>query len=262
MRSIRFWNGNKSTARQAYETQLLEACLKAAEGADPYRLEVDNTDLPSAADEGAVFERGADVLVTVAGNVKFAGRRKRIIHEPLAKGLLGHRILVVREDRLDAFAKVGTGTDLRRFSIGIPETWADAELFRQNRYPVVEKGGFEDLFPQLKSGVVDYTALGANEIESIYSSMAQPLGGLTIEPHLMLVYPFPLVFYVHPGREDLATRLEVGLKGIRQSGEFDELFNQHYGGIVERLNLRKRVCLKLCNQALPEEMENFSPELI
>ena len=262
MLRITFWNGNKSTARKAYETELLEACLKAGGGPESSQLHIDDTDYPSAEDEGNIFAKGADILVTVAGNVKFKDRPKIVIEQPLAKGLLGYRLLIVREELLPKFRKTDSFDLLRNLSIGIPETWADAELFRQNGFRVVEKGGFQDLFKLLKAGEFDYTALGVNEIEAVFKEQVQPLGGMCIEPSILIIYPFPLVFYVHPELPALAERVESGLRKIKSSGDFDRLFGKHHGDIVKRLNLRRRQRLELVNPALPESMEAFRSSLL
>ena len=104
MEIVRFWNGNKSSARQGYELALIDACLRATqvEGGS-YSLLLDNNDYPKPEDEGNIFESGCDVLVTVAGNVKFKKKQKIVINQPLAKGLLGYRLLIVRNDSLQVF---------------------------------------------------------------------------------------------------------------------------------------------------------------
>jgi len=91
MQSIYFWNGNKSPARQFYETALLQACLKATDNEyGSVEVRIDNTDYPCADDEANIFLNGADILVTVAGNVKFINKQKLVIPHPLTKGLLGY----------------------------------------------------------------------------------------------------------------------------------------------------------------------------
>ena len=97
------------------------------------------------------FANGADILVTVAGNLMFEHQQKIIIPQPLAKGLLGYRLILIRNESLDDFSKLESTRALQALSIGIPQTWADAEMFRQNGYQVVEEGTFDDLFVLLKS---------------------------------------------------------------------------------------------------------------
>ncbi|HSH09230.1 MAG TPA: hypothetical protein VK995_02500 [Oceanipulchritudo sp.] len=247
-----FWNGNKSPSRQRYELEVLETVLQATEQASgPVTLRIDDTDYPRAEDEASVFEKGVDALVTVAGNRKFEGKEKIEINIPIAKGLLGCRLLIVKQERLQAFSAVTSMAELARLSIGIPATWADADLFRSNGFSVAEKGSFADVFIRLKREEFDYVALGANEIEEAFASMAAPLGGLALESVLMIQYPFPLVFLVNPAQPLLAERISTGLKNILGNGELDRVFDKHYGSIVERLELGRRRVFHLRNPFLP-----------
>ena len=263
MQNIVFWNGNKSPTRQIYETALLKACLKATNHEyAPVKIRVDNTDYPNAEDEANIFASGADILVTVAGNIKFKDKQKLVIPQPLTKGLLGYRLLLVRDESLTKFAQINTPQQLQTLSIGIPETWADAALFRHNRYKVIEQGTLDDVFLLLKKGVFDYVALGVNEIEEIFEHRIAPLGGISIEPSLMLYYAFPLVFYVHARNNILAERIDKGLKLIIANGEHDMLFSDYHGDVAQRLNLQNRNTFTLTNPMLPPGMENFSTNLL
>ncbi|WP_339724695.1 hypothetical protein [uncultured Paraglaciecola sp.] len=263
MQKVFFWNGNKSAARQNYELALLEACLEVtAQDYAAVDVRVDNTDYPRAADETNIFATGADILVTVAGNVKFKDIPKLVITQPLTKGLLGYRLLLVRNESLASFSQINTPQQLQALSIGVPQTWADAELFRHNQYKVIEQGTLDDLFLRLKNGSFDYVALGVNEIEEIYASRVATLEGISIEPSLMLYYPFPLVFYVSAAQPILAQRVKTGLNKIIVNGEFESLFERHHGDVVQRLKLRDRAVLTLNNPALPIEMNGFSGSLL
>lgn len=263
MQNINFWNGNKSPARQSYETALLQACLNATN--DEYgavKVRVDNTDYPSADDEANIFTCGIDILVTVAGNVKFKDKQKLVIPQPLTKGLLGYRLLLVRDEFLTKFAQINKPQELQALTIGIPQTWADADLFRHNRYKVLEQGTLDDLFLLLIDGTFDYVALGVNEIEEIFHHRAVPIGGISIEPSLMLYYPFPLVFYVNPNNPVLAQRIKKGLEVIALNGKHEALFSRHHGDVVQRLNLRNRNIFALANPILPPDMAGLSTTLL
>ena len=263
MQNIIFWNGNKTAARQGYETELLEACLKATEKQYGLaNLQVDNTNYPLAEDEGSIFDAGADILVTVAGNLKFQNKHKIVIARPLSKGLLGYRLIMVRDESLASFKNLRDEKELQALSIGIPETWADAGLFRQNNYKVVEKGSLDDLFSLLKDGAFDYTALGVNEIEEVFYQRGVSLGGISIEPSMMLYYPFPLVFYVNHSKPVLAERVEAGLKIMIENGEHEKNFNRHHGDVVQRLDLKLRRVFSLHNPILPDIMAGFVPTLL
>jgi hypothetical protein len=260
---VKLWNGNRSEARKVYEVEITECILNATDTkGNQTELVIDNTDYPSAEDEGRVLEQGADLLITVAGNIKFADKPKIVIHQALAKGILGYRIPIIRTQDEAAFAKIRSIEQLRSLPFGVPETWFDAQLFRENSCQVVERGGFEDLFPLLKAGAFDYTTLGVNEVEAAFESMGAPLGALKLEANLLLYYPLPLVFYVNIDKPKLAERIERGLSLIRSNGTFDRIFNKHHGNLIERLNLKTRKVLTLKNSALPNPMKAYQSDFL
>ncbi len=243
---IKFWNGNKSPARQSYEHELLSLLLDL--NGNKVKISNDKTDYPNAEDEGAVFEHGTDVLVTVAGNAKFEGKRFHEVKVPLCKGLLGWRVLIVANERLDEF-KCLSLNELKQKRVGVPDTWVDAELFRANGFDVLEKGNLDEMLGWVKDGTVDFITLGANEAKDILDSAPELAKGLSIEPSITLYYPFPLVFYVNENRSDLASLLKTSL--LENSSAIDELFQQHYGHVIDEIGRSSRMRLTLENPLLP-----------
>ena len=256
---VQFWNGNKSAIRQEFEWKVLQLALRQTK---PNQLiNNDLTDHPSAEDEGQVFARGSDVLVTVAGNMKFAQGSYLMLPQPLCRGLLGCRVLIVHKNRLKEFSSVSEA-QLKKLSIGIPATWADAELFRVNQYHVVEQGSLEERLIAVQNSECDYMALGANEAEAIVAQFAHLAPDLVVEPTLMLYYPFPLVFYCHPEKHDLMANIAQGLELCMANGELDALFEQTYGADVRAVNLDQRRVFHLTNPTLPSELAYYQPELL
>jgi hypothetical protein len=260
---IKLWNGNKTESRQQYDREILEAALKATSASHGnWKLQEDMTDYPLAADEASIFRsKGFDVFGTVAGNAKLANERKTLIPLPLMKGLLGYRILIIRPADKEKFAAIESGRQLQQLRMGIPSTWADAQLFRHNGYKVEEKGSFDDLFTRLENGEFDYVTFGANEVTGVYDEHAAKSGKLMVESTLLVFYPFPLVFYVNPDNKQLAERVTQGLQTITDNGELDKIFNRYFAEDLKTVNLPSRVMIKLNNPILPDEMANFKPSL-
>lgn len=256
MKKIHFWNGNKSPVRQQYEFEILIAALQATESAtnSKPRIIVDTTDYPSAEDEGNVFSNGIDILVTVAGNLKFSNKTYIPINQPITKGLLGYRILITRKNfgSIISHTLESTKQTISTLKAGIPATWADADLFRHNRFQVFEKGSFDEIFHYLSNGECDYVSLGANEVQTVFESITHKFPNLIIEPDLVLYYPFPLVFYVHPERPELATQIELGLTHLINNGGLDEIFDRYFGECLGKLNLTNRNMVLLSNPILPK----------
>jgi ABC-type amino acid transport substrate-binding protein len=260
---IKLWNGNKTESRQQYEREILEAALNATAAAHGnYQLQEDKTDYPLAADEASVFRsKGFDIFGTVAGNAKLANEKKILIPLPLMKGLLGYRILIIRAVDKEKFAAIKSAKQLQQLRMGIPSTWADAELFRHNGYKVEEKGSFDDLFARLENNEFDYVTFGANEVTGVFSERAAKSGKLIVDSSLLVFYPFPLVFYVNPDNKTLAARVTEGLQIISANGELDKIFNRYFAADLASVNLPTRAMIKLKNPILPAEMADFKPSL-
>ncbi len=248
MQYINFWNGNKSEYRQKYECELLNSILAiTTKTHGPVGITVDATDYPNAQDEGAIFEKGCDVLVTVKGNQKFKGKRFIELPYSATKTLLGQRILFVRAKDSDSFTSQDA---LRQRSIGIPATWVDAELFRQNDFTVVEEGLFEEVFDRLLNKEFDFTCFGANEAIDIYNTMVKDKDKIVMAPDIKIEYPFPLVFYVNADKTELAQRLSYGFEALIDNGDFDALYHRYFGAIEKELALEQRQTVELTNPFL------------
>lgn len=245
---IKFWNGNKSAARQSYEYQLLQCLVEGSQLADS--IENDLTDYPLAVDEREILDKGADLLVTVAGNKKFSGKPLIELKHPLCNGLLGWRLCIVADHRVKEFQSLSL-SQLREKKVGVPATWVDADLFRANGFTVIEQGSLDDMLNWVADGSVDFITLGANEAHDILQQKPHLSAKLAIEPTLAIYYPFPLVFYLNHNREDLANLLEQQL--LKKENQMTQLFEQHYGVVVRQSNLSARTKIVLDNPLLPRE---------
>ncbi|WP_413700277.1 hypothetical protein ACLKMH_24140 [Psychromonas sp. KJ10-10] len=254
--TINFWNGNKSPARQAYELALLELLL-ANTNLRNSKVSNDLTDHPKAEDEGNVFEHQTDILVTVAGNKKFHHKPLISLKTPICKGLLGQRVLIIRKQDQTQFTTMTTN-ELKQKIAGIPATWVDADLFRLNGFKVLEEGSLAHMFQQLKDKKCDYVSLGVNEAQSLlneYNNGFDNSGDLSIEDSLLISYPLPLVFYVHPERQDLAEQLKLALQDLQVNADWENLFELHYGQFIRSLNVKNRRQISLKNPNIPKELQ-------
>jgi hypothetical protein len=210
-----------------------------------------------------VFDaKGFDIFGTVMGNAKLARKDKIVVPIQIMKGLLGYRILIIRQEDRKKFEHVHDASQLQQLRLGIPETWADAELFRENGYKVVEKGSFDDLFTRLAKNEFDYVSFGANEVASVFTERAAPVGKLAMDTSLLIYYPFPVVYYVNPNNKLLAERVTAGLQAIIANGTLDRIFARHFAATLAALHLPERRLITLRNPLLPKEMQNAAPVLV
>jgi hypothetical protein len=263
MTEIDFWNGNRSEIRQLYEREILEAVLKSTtKKYGDFSIKESFTEYPGTQESYVFSEKNHHLFVTIAGNQKFSDEKKIVILKPIAKNLLGYRILIINAKDAKKFSEIKDVEILKKYVQGIPETWSDAAIFRHNNYTVSEEGNFDDIFKRLSKGNFDYVTFGANEVLSVFESRASKLKTLEIESKLLIFYPFPLVFYVNPTMPELAKRVEEGLQIITASGELDAIFNNYYSDIVDTLQLDKRTLFVLDNPLIPKEFANLQPNLV
>ncbi|HCT2508757.1 TPA: transporter substrate-binding domain-containing protein [Aeromonas dhakensis] len=171
------------------------------------------------------------------------------IHVPLAKGLLGWRVCLVQQGDEGRFANIRSLTDWRQagLRIGQHRSWPDTRLLKENGLDVVVGGLYEALFNMLRKRRFDCFLRSVIEIEDELTQHPD----LAIEPHLVFRYPLALLFFVSPRYPELAKRIELGLLRVRQSGDYERIFEAGFGSTIRRLQLDRRVMLELSNPDLP-----------
>ncbi len=226
----------------------------------PYQL----VSSPQMEQGRAVKELRSGELVQV-GVFAPDGERERellAIHIPLAKGLLGWRVCLVRQGDEGRFAAIHSLADWRRSGliIGQHRSWPDTQLLRANGLKVTVGNLYEVLFNMLRKKRFDCFLRSVIEIEDELRQHPD----LAIEPRLVFRYPLALLFFVSPKYPELAQRIELGLLRARQSGAFDRVFEEGFGSTIRRLKLDERVRLELHNPdlPLPSRMMMVDPALI
>jgi hypothetical protein len=174
------------------------------------------------------------------------------VRVPVIRGLLGYRILLVRETDLARFAAVSTLSDLRSFRFGLLPAWDDAPVMITSGLTVVPGESYDGLFRMLAADRFDAFSRGVTEILPDYERARDLAPGLVIEPHLLLHYPLPIYFWFSPdeaGRRR-AARVEAGLREMVADGSLQHLFDAEYGLLATRLDFAHRRVIELSNPLL------------
>jgi len=112
------------------------------------------------------------------------------IRIPLYKGLLGHRIFIIRKDDQPRFDKIKTVEDLRGITFGQGKTWADTEILRSNNFTVITANKYQGLFYMLDGSRFDAFPRGVQEPwQELQDNSNLPLA---VEEKIMLIYRRPL----------------------------------------------------------------------
>ena len=166
----------------------------------------------------------------------------------LTNGLIGHRLMLIRQGDQRRFAGITQAEDIRRQKLhtALGKNWFDVDVWQVNQLPyVVVDGNWKTMFTLLEKGRIDY--LSRSVIEILQEDKEHP--ELIVESELMLVYDRDYYFYLsHSGKHAGAPYqqiLEKALNQARVSGLMDRLIQKHWADDLQLLNYFQRRSLHL-----------------
>ncbi|MGV8836397.1 diguanylate cyclase [Cellvibrio sp.] len=172
---------------------------------------------------------------------------------PLFKGLLGHRIFIIRKGDQARFDQISTIEDLRQLTFGQGKTWADTEILRSNNFRVVTANKYQGLFYMLDGSRFDAFPRGVQEPwQELLDNSNLPL---VVEEKIMLIYRMPFYFFTTKSNKKLAADIELGLNRAITDKSFDQVFfnDPMIKSVIEKANLKERKIFKISNPGLPKE---------
>lgn len=177
----------------------------------------------------------------------------RPVRVPLFKGLLGHRIFIIREGDQARFSRIQSFSDLLKMQAGQGLYWSDTPILESAGIDVVKPVKYINLFHMLDGERFDYFPRAVHEPWSEYNR--DPDLKLTVETDIMLVYPMPLYFFTAKENIELATTIEAGLRKGIVDGSFRKLFlkNEAIRSALERTNVANRKVFRINNPSLSPE---------
>lgn len=253
-----------STPRATYESLLAEHVLnKTRDAFGPFHMEVNY--LQVSYDRGR-REVAAGEIVNFFTNPLPVKRlpmdsELNIIPVPVMKGLLGYRVLIVKRKNVDKYRAISRYEDLKKFSAGQVNDWADVAIYQENGLPVVQGTSFESLFYMLSRDRFDYIPLSAGEAEKTLEELKTQYKDLVIVPNLVIYYPFPVFFQVSKNHPQLSRRLSEGVKLASADGTLDRLFKQYFSDVLILLNSPDIRLFELYNPNLPPNYPFVRPVL-
>lgn len=175
------------------------------------------------------------------------------IRIPLYKGLLGHRIFLIRADGQAQFDRITSLDELKKIPIGQGRGWADSDILKLNGFTVYTPTKFDSLMHMLDGGRFDAFPRGVFEPFKEVTNYSHLK--LAVEKRFMLVYKMPFYLFVSPQNKKLATDLESGLKKAIADGSFEKLFlsNPNVQEAIKSANMKNRTIFYLDNPKLPPE---------
>ncbi|WKB51858.1 substrate-binding periplasmic protein [Eleftheria terrae] len=259
---VRYLHSESDSTRYAYYYALIELVLRRTDASHgPHRLKPYRQDMSSARlNREAIRGDRVNLHWSDAGHPELE-HGMIPVPIPLDKGMLGHRVLLIRKQDQPRFARIRTLADLRRLRLGQGSHWGDNKVLRHNGIEVVEASRYGPLFAMLMAGRFDAFPRGANEAPQEYAARRGQLPGLQVEQTLVITYPMPVFFYVSKNSPALAERLRDGLEAMVADGSLSALFDRFYKDSLSSLRLSERTVIELENPFLPANVPFDRKEL-
>ncbi len=169
---------------------------------------------------------------------------------PIYRGLIGWRVLLIRNDRQEKFDRVTNIEQLRRLVAVQKFDWPDAQIYRDNGMQVESNMSLPLMLKAVKQGIADYFPRSVLEAHKEIGTHANKQ--LKIENNLLLKYPSACFFFVNKNNAELANIIEQGFKEILANGRYQQLFEQHFGAVLTDLKLTQRKVIALQNPNFPK----------
>ena len=172
------------------------------------------------------------------------------IYFPILRGLMGHRIFIIRAEDQSRFSKDISLSELRNIPVGQGKNWPDTDILNANGFNVTT-GSDIYLLTMLEKKRFDFYPRALHEpwLEIKNNSV------FVVEKNLMLRYFAPVYFYVNKSNNRLHQRLSYGFKKILTSGQFEQFFLTHpiTSDIIEKSNAKNRMVFDLNNPLLSKK---------
>jgi len=179
---------------------------------------------------------------------------------PVLKGLLGYRLFIIRKQDQFRFDRIRSLAQLKPLLAGSGTEWGDTLILRANGLPLALAYGYQQLLAMLSRGEIDYFPRALHEPWGELQQFGS--AELAVERNLLLVYPYPLYFFVAPDNQPLHDQISRGLEMAIEDGSFDRLFFSapSIKAMLSRARLGKRTVLRLINPYLPPETPFYRQE--
>lgn len=239
----------------APKEQLALEILKLVLSNDPSGTQYTYRSLDENVDEGRLVQMLNDGVVNVmwAGTQVQYERELLPIRIPMFKGMLGHRVFIIREGDQAKFDRVQTLEDLKKIPGGQGRFWGDTEVLKDNGFNIVTAVKYEGLFDMLDGGRFDYFPRGIHEPWSELQSHSDL--NLTVEKNILLVYPLAMYFFVGKDNHTLAEAIRAGFMAAIENGSHEKLFFNHpvIKNALEKSQLKNRKIFRIPNPHTTEE---------
>ncbi|GAC18442.1 hypothetical protein [Paraglaciecola arctica] len=174
------------------------------------------------------------------------------IRIPIFKGLIGWRLLLIRQDMAGRFKYIQQLDHLVKLAPLQGRDWPDTKILQFNGFDVITERTQSGLMRMLGKAQGDFFP---RSIIEIWDELAKSETQIPIEvqPTLGIRYPAAIYFFVNKKSVPLASLIERGLEKAIENGKFEALFLEKYKANIEKAQIEDRTFYLLKNTFLPEK---------
>ncbi len=228
---------------QGYIIKLLKHAVKVT-NEDYGTLEVASHGQPADSVSRRIRQviRGKADIVWAVTNLKLE-KELISVRIPLHKGVYGFRLFLIKKENQSQFNNIKEVKDLKDFIIGQAHDSADIAILQHAGLNVEKSSSYDGTFRMLARNRFDCLPKSIGEIFVELDQFGTQLPSLKIEDNLVLYYHQPVYFFLRD--QDLATRIEAGLRVMLKDGSFNDYFNEEYKSLLARANIANRRILRI-----------------
>lgn len=239
---------SSNDVRGGYPVALLELCQEKSKGKVKFQPSSVHTQQARSIRQLVNGAGGMDVMWALTNE-----ERENIllpIRIPIDRGLIGWRLLLIRDSDTRRFAAVSTSEHLAKLVAGQGHDWPDVDVLRANNFTLATSSTYQGLFQMLVRGHIDYFPRAISEIWP--EAEANKKLNISVQEHLLIHYPAALYYFVNKNNKDLAATIEACLNTAIRDGSLKNLFDQYYKDAILRAGLSHRTQITLINSTLPK----------
>ncbi|WP_293756428.1 amino acid ABC transporter substrate-binding protein [uncultured Paraglaciecola sp.] len=174
------------------------------------------------------------------------------IRIPIFKGLIGWRLLLIRQDMAGRFKYIQQLEHFIKLSPLQGRDWPDTKVLQYNGFDVITERTSSALMKMLSNAQGDFFP---RSIIEVWEELAEndSVNRIQVQPTLGIHYPSAIYFFVNKRSVPLANLIEKGLEKAIKNGKFEALFLEHYKAYIDKSQIEKRNFYQLENTFLPEK---------
>ena len=245
-----------------FRVLLVEALDATVDDFGPYKIKQVNFEFSQDRSLQMLKRKNAlDVMHTMSSSER--EHEFLAVKIPLLKGLMGKRMLFIRNDRKAEFDQITIARQLKQKVACQGLHWPDSDILEANYFKVARVVIFESMFEMLEKGRCDYFPRGIHEIQPEYNNFVEKHPSLAVADNLMLSYPAPVYYFLGKHNTELARRITEGLERLIASGRFDQLMQKNplTAHLFPLSKWRETRIFSIPNPDLPELSPTDRPEL-